>query len=307
MQSWGYGFKTHWSDADWCSGINRPVFRLGDDTGAKGHLCAAFNELCVCLRYCRMAPPCAGRLPPPSYKCKKCGVAASHYLNECPMNICHRCKMMGHIATHCPLNTFSCRRCGVSGHLASHCRRTAPAAAERIADDEDAASMRTWSSAASDAASSEMSIDPQEHCVERQGERRVSDREIQRTVRDGTPELDPQGDPRRVKRTFGGVTVITEGRRIITTWREAVNSHNQPEMPRQRVRARSTIEDSVRTRLPVIQEVALNNHIAYLYGRRDYILDQVDDEDYPSRLPPGISQEEYLDLFYDFGSSQFCP
>ena len=122
-------------------------------------------------------------------------------------------------------------------------------------------------------------------------------------VRDGTPELDPGGDPRRVRRSFGGVTVITEGRRIITTWREGVNSRvDQPETPRQRVRALSTIRDTVRTRLPVIQEAKVANQIAYLSGHRDYILDQVDDEDYPSRPPPGISMEEYWQIFYDFGS-----
>ena len=63
--------------------------------------------------------------------------------------------------------------------------------------------------------------------MERQQQRRVSQHEIKRTVKHGVPELDPQGNARRVKRSFEGVTVITEGRRVITTWREA-SSSNQP-------------------------------------------------------------------------------
>jgi len=215
------------------------------------------------------------------------------------MNICYRCNEMGHIADRCPLNTFTCQRCGVSGHLAKYCKRAAAAAFERVADDDDAASLRTWSSAASDAASSYISIDPQEHCIERQRERAVSDREIQRTVRDGVPELDPEGDPRRVKRTFKGVTVITQGRRIITTWRNTVTSHDQPETPRQRVRARSTIEDWQDSVLPSIDELKIANQIAYIFGHHDYLLNQVDDELYPESFPPGISSEDYWDLVFD--------
>lgn len=194
------------------------------------------------------------RRPPPQYVCKKCGVQASHYLNECPQNVCHRCNETGHIATTCPHSTYMCKRCGGSGHLSKYCRRppqSAPA-------DDDAASMRTWSSVASSAPTSDMSIDPQEHCVERQDERAVTDREIQRAVRDGVPEPDPQGNPGRVKRTFKGVTVITQGRRIITTWREAAPPL-RPETPRQRVRSDAYREAQAaerRSRMPsVLEEV----------------------------------------------------
>ena len=74
-----------------------------------------------------------------------------------------------------------------------------------------------------------MSIDPQEHCVERQLQRAVTDHDIRRTVKYGIPEPDPQGHTIRVKRSFEGVTVITEGKRIVTTWRGA--DSNQPLRP----------------------------------------------------------------------------
>ena len=42
-----------------------------------------------------------GKRPPATYVCAKCKVAADHYLNECPQNVCFRCGQRGHIATHC--------------------------------------------------------------------------------------------------------------------------------------------------------------------------------------------------------------
>ena len=83
-------------------------------------------------------------------------------------------------------------------------------------------SSTTWSSSA---ATSDMSIDPQEHCVERQQQRRVSQHEIKRTVKHGVPELDPQGNARRVKRSFEGVTVITEGAKQAAATSQPVNGH----------------------------------------------------------------------------------
>lgn len=170
------------------------------------------------------------RRPPPRYVCKRCGVAADHYLDKCPLNTCHRCGALGHIATHCPERSGSLSlnsgRSSFATQLASTVDTSLNTAPER---DDDVLSTTTWSSSA---ATSAMSIDPQEHCIERQEQRKVSHKEIQRVVKHGVPESDPQGNPRRVKRSFEGVTVITEGKRIITTWREPTS--NQP--ARQRVK-----------------------------------------------------------------------
>jgi len=87
----------------------------------------------------------------------------------------------------------------------------------------DTSSTHTWPSSA---ATSEYSIHPQDHCVERQDERKVTVKEIQRVVKHGIRQPDPRGNLKRRKRTFEGVTVITQGKRIITTWREM--SYQQP-------------------------------------------------------------------------------
>ena len=156
-------------------------------------------ELIVSWSHCGAVPlwmqdsgQSARRRPPPHYVCRKCSVAADHYLNECPTNTCHRCGGKSHIATHCPRNTYTCARCGVSGHRTKYCR-----AGARF-----------------------VGVYLQEHCVERQLQRAVADQEIKRAVKHGTPEPDPHGDARRIKQSFEGVTVITEGIRIITTWRD---------------------------------------------------------------------------------------
>ena len=91
------------------------------------------------------------------------------------------------------------------------------------ADDaaSDTSSTHSWPSTAAP-------IDPQDHCVERQQEREVTDREIQRVVKHGIRQPDPQGDPQRAKQTFEGVTVITRGTRVITTWRKSSEWEKSP-------------------------------------------------------------------------------
>ena len=159
-----------------------------------------YVELVVSWSHCGAVPlwmqdsgQSARRRPPSHYVCRKCSVAADHYLNECPTNTCHRCGGKSHIATHCPWNTYTCARCGVSGHRTKNCRAGATLF---------------------------VGVYLQEHCVERQLQRTVTDQEIKQAVKHGIPEPDPHGDTRRIKRSFEGVTVITEGIRIITTWRD---------------------------------------------------------------------------------------
>ena len=89
----------------------------------------------------------------------------------------------------------------------------------------EASSTRTWSSSA---ATSDISIDPRAHCVEQQRQRDVTRKEIQRVVKHGVRKPDPGGNPRRKARTFEGVTVVTQGKLIVTTWRETSRVWQQP-------------------------------------------------------------------------------
>jgi len=78
--------------------------RAGRDRNTDQKMSAAAQLSAAAAGAANVARPgglSAGKRPPPSYVCAKCKVAADHYLNECPQNLCFRCGQHGHIATHC--------------------------------------------------------------------------------------------------------------------------------------------------------------------------------------------------------------
>ena len=124
---------------------------------------------------------------------------------------CPTCGQEDHRSHNCPHRGFK----EMSSAFENLGTRNAPG----HLDDDGAKSTSTGSG--SDA-TSKISIDPGEHCTKRQQERKVTDHEIKRAVKHGAPLPDPQGNPGRIKKTSEDVTVITQGKRIVTVWRESV-------------------------------------------------------------------------------------
>lgn len=69
---------------------------------------------------------------------------------------------------------------------------------------------------------SDISVEPTEHCKDRQKERVVSHKEIQHILKHGLRTRDPGGNKQRQKCEFEGIVVIVAGRkRVVTAWRTA--------------------------------------------------------------------------------------
>jgi hypothetical protein len=77
-------------------------------------------------------------------------------------------------------------------------------------------------STSSSRSTSDISVDATAHCKDRQKERAVSHKEIQRTLKHGLRTRDPGGNKQRQKCEFEGIVLIVAGcKRVVTAWRAA--------------------------------------------------------------------------------------
>ena len=69
-------------------------------------------------------------------------------------------------------------------------------------------------------ATSDVSMESTPHCKERQAQRAVTRRQIQKVLKDGVGSPDPQGNSRRTKLELDGIVVIIQDKNtVISTWR----------------------------------------------------------------------------------------